>query len=754
MKRIIYSIVAALILSIILALLIPRWFFKGDARWTYQNEAARVDVSFRGHLKNGRVGAEGSDLRVAQPAWLSNESYQGTVVEFPVSYRKCTYQIKLTPQAEEIGQDAVLVIELKGSDFQHRGKRRPAWVTLGNIAVNGESVAGKEKVWHDKPFILTYPLGASEFILTFDVHKPFKAATDFSFVRFSVLFLAFLMFFLFSTQIKSVACRAAEFLGEKDMVKAISEGYKRIDPVYRRSFWVIFGVLCFAFGFHAICFMWGNHDWMLVESPQRWLAYAVEGRYMLCSVKSSFLHGVYLPLIYDIITFVFMAINAVLLCRYWRLEKRVIHYVLCGLVLTVQPFTLGMLYFINTIPEVFIGVTCVLVALSLSEKTALVGVSLIEKIFYFLFAIVLIDISLAMYPVLINTIAVVFIGRLLILSSDWNGSWQQLKSGMKPVVTAMLTIVLGIATHKLILTFVFPPAKLYNTETLPVHQVPERLGILFKQCFHQLYEYNFPFIIQWVLWIFLGFTILLTLYICSIGNFKQKIVRLVLLVGSLFGTQTAMVIAKTHAIADRIELFGLVFFEVLVMVLVLTRLRKLRNISVVAGTCVVFASVINDLDCLRVWKLGFDAEKMLWNRVLARLEIQKDFSPSHKYDIVQIGHSISLRPRFYTGKREQFIGDTKPILHFSYDSEYFLFRAYELYYPTRFRRDVFTAYYGNKPDYEARLKRLYEAGVLQKAEVWPKANGLIVWNDIILFVTDGGELDNVRKRLERELGKK
>ncbi len=754
MKKIIYSIVTALVLSVLLTLIFPTWFLKEDARWTFLSGVACVDISFVGNLTNGRVKVESNDTIITQPKWSSSSknSFQGTVVECPVSYRTKPYQIKLTPQADEWGKDATLIIKFRGEDFQYGGKRKSAWVIFRNIKLNGQPVATEKAVWHDRPFLLQYPHHSSKITLTFDVHKPLKAS-DFAILNLLVTFFTFLLLNLFLTPLKRAVNWVLEPLNRKDIVRVLAEGYAHIDPVYRRSFWVIFGVLCFAFGFHTIYFMWGNHDWFLLEFQHRWLSYTETGRYMLFSVKSSFLHGVYLPLVYDIITFVAMAINAVLLCRYWRLEKQVIYYVLCGLVLTVQPFTFGMLYFAHLIPEVLIGVTCVLVALPLSEKIALLESSVTKKIIYSLIAIVLINVSLAMYPVLINTIAVTFIGRLLILSFDWDSSWQQLKSGMKPVITATLATVLGITSYKLILTFVFPPVKLYNTEMLPIRQLPERLGILFKQCFHQLYEYNFPFITQWVLWIFLGFTILLTFYVCFTGDFKQKIVRLILLFGSLFGTQTVMIIAKTHVIADRVELFGLVFFEVLTMVLVFTRLRKLRNISVVLGTCIVFASVINDLDCLRVWKLGFDAEKMLWNRVLARLEIQKDFDPSRKYDVVQVGHPISIRPRFYTGQKGKHIGDAKSILYFSYDTDWVPFRACAFYYPTRFHRKSFTAYYGNK-EYESRLKLLYQAGVLQKAEVWPKPNGLIVWKDIILFVIDGKELERYKKQFEREFGKK
>ncbi len=754
MNKILYSIVTALFLSVILFLL-PRLLFKGDARWTYQNDTARMDVKFSGHLKNGHVSAQGTNLRAAQPVWLSSESYQGTVIEFPISYRTKTYQINLSPKADEWGEDAALVIEFKGKDFQHRGKRQAAWVSFRNITLNGQSVAGEKVVWHNKPFALKYPLHPSLGIsLTFDVCKPF-ATSDISFKNLLVIFVVFCsLFCLCFTSLKRIAGHVLTFTNQKDIVQILSDSYLHIEPVYRRSFWIIFGILCFAFGFHTIQFMWGNHDWDFLERTHQWLERTSEGRYMNLALRIPLSDGIYLPLIYDLITFVASAINAVLLCKYWRLKKRVIYFVLCGLVLTAQPFTLSMMYFVNMIPESFIGVTCALVALLLSEKVVTKGGYIVRMLIYSLLSIVLINLALAMYPVLLNTIAVTFFGRLLVQSFDWDGSRRQLKSCMRPFIISAAHIIFGIVLYKLIITCVFSTGHTYNVQMLPLEQIPERLGVLFKQCFHQLYEYKYPFISQWILWGFGGFTAILVLYVCCTGNPWQKVIRLVLLIGTLFATQTSMVVAKVHIIDGRIELYGLVFFETLVTAMVVTRFRKLHNLSVITGACIIFASVLQDLNALRVWKLGFDAERMLWNRILARLETQKDFDPAGKYDVVTIGYPIAMRPRYYAGVMgANFTNVTSPMLG-SYEQVSDPFRPHEFYYSSHFRDKHFTLAHRNNPDYIARLKQLYQAGILHRAEVWPKPNGLIVWRDIILFVTDGRELDNYKKRFERELGRK
>lgn len=370
---------------------------------------------------------------------------------------------------------------------------------------------------------------------------------------------------------------------------------------------------------------------------------------------------------------------------------------------------------------------------------------------YSVLSVALINFALAMYPVLINTIAVAFVGRLLVQSFDWDGSYPQLKSYTRSFAISATHVILGIALYKLIITFAFPVQSNYNTETLPLSQMPERLRASLEQSFRQLYEYNMPFLSQWILWIFLGLTIMIVLYVCFTGNIKQKIARLFLLFASLFASQAAMIVSKTYLIADRIDLFGFVFFEVLVLMLVFSRLRKLHNISVPVGACIVFSSIINDLDCLRVWKLGFEGEKMYWNRVLARLEMQNAFDPAKQYDVIQVGKALSMRRCYYTGENKHALS---PLLESSYNPNFSTFIGQSFFYPKRFcRRMLSTDCPGHRRDCAALLKILYEAGVLQKAEVWPRANSLIVWKDIILFVTDGKELENYKKQFAREPGR-
>ena len=748
MKKIIKALLGGFVLSMVLCALFPRTFLRDDARWTYQSNVGRMEIAFAGDVRNGQIDIQGKELRIYRPKWMLNGNYnQGIVVQFPISYLQKAYQITLKPRGST--KEMSLKMSFRGSDLRVHNQRKPAYVRFENIRVKGETITEEQTVWHDKPFrYLAKNISDSlPVTISFDVKKPISFA-DILWNRLIGSFIACLLLISCFDTLR----RLVSGFNKKDIVQLIADNYGNIDVVHRRAFWIIFGVLCFAFGFHAIQFMWGNHDWEFVSNFNLllWGQRIFEGRYAIYLFKKLFLRGVYLPLIYDVITFFFLALNGVLLCIYWKLEKRVVYFVLCGFILTAQPFTLSMMYYVHMLPEVFIGVTFALVALMLGEKIAFERISLVRKVVFALLSIVLINLSLAMYPVLLNTIAVVFIGRLLVQSFEWDGSWRHFKSRFIPFSLPAICIVLGIGLYKFIIAFVFPVEEFYNTKTLPLEQLPERLFVLFKQSLYQLYEYNSPFISRAVLWIFLGFTVLITLYVCWTGNFKQKLVRLILLVGSLYATQATMMISAHHIIADRIELFGLVPFEMLMTVLVFTKLKKMHNLSVLAATGVIWVSIVNDLDCLRVWKLGFDAEKMLWNRVLNRIETQADFDIDKKYKVVRIGRQISMRPRF--AANSTFGSEySLPLVSFGYDL--YPFDSLAFYYPINFvswklKCDTDLKYLksGNKDQ----LRRLWEAGILDKARAWPHENGLIVWKDVILFVTDAKLLEEYKKQLAQE----
>lgn len=71
----------------------------------------------------------------------------------------------------------------------------------------------------------------------------------------------------------------------------------------------------------------------------------------------------------------------------------------------------------------------------------------------------------------------------------------------------------------------------------------------------------------------------------------------------------------------------------------------LQNLAVL-GAAAAAAIAVNCLfEAQKVWKLGFDAEMKLYRRAAARFMSSPDFSPGHRYIMVQ-GGSPAFRTRF------------------------------------------------------------------------------------------------------------
>ena len=412
-KRILISIFLTLLTNV---LCIPLWTecnYGGLVR-TLFNKEARLDFVYRGKITETKPFR----LNASKPApsyhWEHGVETKTKRANGSLRARKNWQKTSLLLEALQDGQISVVLMGPVSRD--EYGQFYSVLTDWRNLKINGEVIFGDSKTLSlKKYFAKRIPVKEHETLqieVEFRRHHftiddfTFLTAQNFWYLVSGNLLFFFLVYCLVSWSYwthRGQSRPSDTLLVKRDIIKLISDCYLNVNAVYRRAFWIIFGVLCFAFGFHAIQFMWGNHDWTFLLSDLSWVHFQHIGRYSLTFFRKLFLGGIYLPFIYDIISFLFLALNAVLLCVYWKLQKRVSYFVLCGLILTAQPFTLGLIYYVHMVPETFIGVTFVLVALIISEKFAFEKSSLFKKSALSVLSITLINLSLASYPVLINT---------------------------------------------------------------------------------------------------------------------------------------------------------------------------------------------------------------------------------------------------------------------------------------------------------------------------------------------------------------
>ena len=108
----------------------------------------------------------------------------------------------------------------------------------------------------------------------------------------------------------------------------------------------------------------------------------------------------------------------------------------------------------------------------------------------------------------------------------------------------------------------------------------------------------------------------------------------------------------------------------------------------------------------------------------------------------------AARPLFSTDKRRS--ADLK---EYSYNLKPFM--SVEFYSTTKFvsSRLMASPPSSTQAAAEVQLRRLWKAGVLQKARAWPHENGLIVWDNVILYVIDEKALNVYKKQFAQEFHK-
>ncbi len=232
MKRIIKALLGGLGVSIVLCSLFPSAFLKDEARWTYQSDVGRVDVTFAGDVRDGQIDVQGKSLRVDRPQWIHDGKHnQGVVVQFPVSYLKRTYEITLKPRGNT--KEMSLGMSFLGKDLRVRNRRKPAYVCFENIRVNGKTVAEERTVWHDKPFRyhVKNMSANSTVTLGFEIRKPITPS-DVNWGRLIGLFVVVGLLIFYFGALRRLGNKISTSMGREDGMQCnIKDGTQRLHTV-------------------------------------------------------------------------------------------------------------------------------------------------------------------------------------------------------------------------------------------------------------------------------------------------------------------------------------------------------------------------------------------------------------------------------------------------------------------------------------------------------------------------------------------
>jgi hypothetical protein len=303
----------------------------------------------------------------------------------------------------------------------------------------------------------------------------------------------------------------------------------------------------------------------------------------------------------------------------------------------------------------------------------------------------------------------------------------------------------------------------YNTDTLDITEIPARIFEIVKAQFNNLFYYDigFPPVITIVFTILLliGVGGVLIQIIRSSFTVKNKLIKtgvtlFFVFAASFFSLSYALIAKFWFRTGGRPDVFGLPVFHILGIVLVF-RLRGnvLKNIGVVFCVILLQICVIHDLNIQKMWKLGFEAEKMMWNRMLSRIELTSGFEEEKNYRVLVIGALPSYRmqyvPKSLYSLNEEKTSWNADLFRYSFAANWANLHLQPLrfygIYPGFWKIvAVSGALLGDPLEIEQLIKEM--SSEIEAALPWPAPSSIIIKDDILLIVLDQAELDRIKAK--------
>jgi hypothetical protein len=460
----------------------------------------------------------------------------------------------------------------------------------------------------------------------------------------------------------------------------------------------------------------------------------------------------------NLVNFLFFSFAAIMLCSYWRLPKSALIYSFTGLLFVLQPYTIARMYgmgggYYMVLPFF------VLAGFFLGDRAVEQG-SRTRRLGFVLLAILSFWFALGTYAVVVSTIAVVSIGRLIIEYISKEKPLRILEIVASHVWT-IIAIVIALCFHVVVIIHLSQTGKLatdsYMTETVGLRDIPSRFTEIVQASFRYLFEYKVPFFPRSFTLLFTVLLIVSLLVICLKMlrskipvkiRFLNIVVFVVLFYAALFFSFASNLITKTNIFfLARVDFFGVAYFHILIVaILFCQQVGFQRNVSLLFCFALIYISAISDFYAIKVWKLGFEAEKMEWNRIIARIETTENYQADKDYYLIILGSTRAYRPYFYDGSYHQ-----EDLLDWPYMAPWGSQPVRLLYAYTGHSKDGVWRQLepGGEPDeFKVGVEKI--ADEIKNVEVWPSQKSILIKGDVMLIALDEIELDRLRKGLDRE----
>ncbi len=633
---------------------LQKFFLRDSAFATLEQNYAKVeifstDVNFTtNNPEKTRIASIKNGIKVAFSQSIFYKNY--TLVVTPKAL------LKTSPEQKT----ATITLKFASEETKVDGKRVEALSKFKNLKVNGAPLFYTKSTSFAEPFThaLTFSLPKLQqnstqttettqttqtttqkttnatpqtIKIEFSVKKPLYFSKLF---RWTNLMLAIVL--IFSVPFVWIKFEISQKLSKSkfnatDLATHLWTNYKNIDKVYRHSFWIIFAVLNVVFGYLTVSFLWGNHDWDFLISGSltgdglNYSKYIAKvGRYGTYAFNDLFTNGAVLPIFSTVVSILAMSLCAIFLCKLWQIPEKIWAYSITGLLFFCNPFPLSRFFYMHEIPSFFIAIMCGVLAILLNKNGSILKSIIGSVLIHFMMSV---HQSLATVPLM------ALCGALFVSSLQPNS----LKEILTKFKFAFLAVGFGFISFlfvRQILKYFGFYATSYNNEFVSFEGLLSKFITIIKESFEQIFSYNFAFMSNFAT-CFFAFCFCATVFILLQ---KRKFISIFLLFITLLTTKFIYLTAQYNlGLSPRIDIGGLLFFRILCVVALLILTKNIvSNLVFLCGIVAVFFSSIGVFEATKVWNLALEADKMLFNRIITRLE--PNLKPNQKYTLVTFGN--------------------------------------------------------------------------------------------------------------------
>lgn len=556
-----------------------------------------------------------------------------------------------------------------------------------------------------------------------------------------------------------------------DWITEISCFYRNINPLYRQVFWTVFIVLNIVFVYGTVHFLWGNHDWNTIKYGITQGGF-VAGR-ITENLPALLSGGRVLPVFLNLFHFAGFALSTVLLCVYWRIPEEKSSYLILSLLLVSQPFALNWIFFIVLVhfwlPAMVI--TALLISrrqaalisdteeIKIGEKmpdgTKITDINAAEgtwkksKQKHLLLGITATLIFCGVffaYPATVNTVAVVLSGALFF---DYFFERRTLRGLYDIYKYSFMNIIAGgilfsVSHYFLENVILHSDSRFYATASIGLKDLLPGLLPAIKASFTQL-VLSMPFteLSYRMVWLVLA---VLCLIVLSVTVFRNKnriysVVSLLLFLLPLVATQLSGFMAADKGVVffSRLAFFGLAFYYVFIAAFIIRHKGNIyRNIALLFAAVLVPMGFLRDAEAQKVWKLGFDRETGMIERILDRIESLPEFDPSAEYTYVAFGKQFDFRSNYYGGSYD--IKDA-PLLNYPYTPEWVPHIPLQFYARQNYIKQGYSVYKGCYTPLPVKEKLEQDLHDFEKnAKPWPDKSSVIIKGNYIAVMFDKNTL--------------